>query len=581
LGWRFAERRSLATAPVLATEFAVIPGKVFGGLPRPAPAAWLVLPALLLVGWLAYQVQDAVHRHRDTTESVLRDYARLAAAEYARRLSILDYYGCEPALRPIRRALEAGQALPEPADVEMIEGPQQRHPMRIARYHFVLSLRRNGEADSLVINGGNPSPPVRAWIADTLAAHSRLAYQPDWDHALLYGSVHGEEHSLTYALLRDSTGVPTSACGFESHPEALRYFFQRTSTRQPLLPPTLASGRDSLVCVRVLDVSGHELYRSEPQYPERFAWRETLDVRNGRLVLAATLEPAGAEQLVIGGLPRSRLPQTLVLLALTAGLLVATLVHLRREHELARLRTDFVSSVSHELRTPLAQIRLFAETLLLGRVRSAEEKRRSLEIIDQEARRLTHLVENVLAFSRAERRAIRLALEPTTMAPLLHAVVDAFAPLATTRQVVLQREITPGIVAVVDAAAVRQMLLNLLDNAVKYGPAGQTVTVGSSLWESCVRIRVDDEGPGVAGRDRDRIWERFWRPPHQADGSTPGAGIGLAVVRELAGLHRGRVWVEAAPGGGARFVLELPEASAVPVPAAAEVSTAFSRPREG
>src|SRR5436309_14557301 len=140
-----------------------------------------------------------------------------------------------------------------------------------------------------------------------------------------------------------------------------------------------------------------------------------------------------APKLVIGGMPRSNVPMLLSLLALTAGLVVAALLQLRREYELSRLRADFVSGVSHELRTPLAQIRMFSETLLLGRVRSDEERRRSLAIIDQEARRLTHLVENLLHFSPSQRRMAHITPEPTALAPLVQEVIDGFAPLAAAR----------------------------------------------------------------------------------------------------------------------------------------------------
>src|SRR3989475_3413353 len=144
-----------------------------------------------------------------------------------------------------------------------------------------------------------------------------------------------------------------------------------------------------------------------------------------------------AANLVIGGLPRSRLPVLLGVLALTPGLIVTALVQLQREYELARLRTDFVSGVSHELRTPLAQIRMFSETLLLGRVRSDDERERSLEIIDQEARRLTHLVENLLHFSRSERRLARLSPALAPLAPLVSEAAEGFAPLAAARGVTL------------------------------------------------------------------------------------------------------------------------------------------------
>src|SRR2546427_3168524 len=187
------------------------------------------------------------------------------------------------------------------------------------------------------------------------------------------------------------------------------------------------------------------------------------------------LRPDMAPKLIIGGMPRSPLPQLLILLALTAGLIVVALLQLAREYELARLRADFVSGVSHELRTPLAQIRMFSETLLLGRVRSDGERLRSLEIIDQEARRLTHLVENLLHFSRSERRLARLSPALAPLAPLVSEAAEGFAPLAAARGVTLCTELTDGVVAPVDADALRQMLLNLLDNAVKYGPAGQVV----------------------------------------------------------------------------------------------------------
>src|SRR2546427_9563153 len=157
------------------------------------------------------------------------------------------------------------------------------------------------------------------------------------------------------------------------------------------------------------------------------------------------LRPDMAPKLIIGGMPRSPLPQLLILLALTAGLIVVALLQLAREYELARLRADFVSGVSHELRTPLAQIRMFSETLLLGRVRSDDERVRSLEIIDQEARRLTHLVENLLHFSRSERRLTRLAPAPAPLARLVSEAAEAFAPLAAARGVFLRTALADGI----------------------------------------------------------------------------------------------------------------------------------------
>jgi signal transduction histidine kinase len=295
------------------------------------------------------------------------------------------------------------------------------------------------------------------------------------------------------------------------------------------------------------------------QYTSPFTARDTIGTDMGDLYAQATLRGAIADQLIIGGLPKSRLPLILGLLALTAVLIGSALVQLRRESQLTQLRSDFISGVSHELRTPLAQIRMFSETLSLGRVRSDEERRRSLAIIDQEARRLTHLVENLLYFSRSERQATRIAPEPTALAPLVQEVIDGFAPLAAARGVTLAAAVPEELVVPADPGAVRQMLLNLLDNAVKYGPAGQEVRIGAARANGVARLWVDDGGPGIPHGDRERVWERFWRLERDRGSAIAGSGIGLAVVRELASLHHGRTWIgDAANGAGARVTIELP-----------------------
>src|SRR5438132_12911678 len=281
----------------------------------------------------------------------------------------------------------------------------------------------------------------------------------------------------------------------------------------------------------------------------------------GDLHAEATLRASVADQLIIGGLPKSRLPLILGLLALTAVLIGTALVQLRRESQLARLRTDFISGVSHELRTPLAQIRMFSETLVLGRVRSDEERRRSLAIIDQESRRLTHLVEDLLHFSRSERQTAHVTPEPTALAPLVQEVIDGFTPLAAARGATLSAAIPADLVVPADPGAVRQMLLNLLDNAVKYGPTGQDVRIGATRENGVAKLWVDDGGPGIPRTRRERARERFLRLERDRESAVAASGIGLAVVRELATLHHGRAWIDEngpAVGGGTRFVIELP-----------------------
>jgi signal transduction histidine kinase len=241
---------------------------------------------------------------------------------------------------------------------------------------------------------------------------------------------------------------------------------------------------------------------------------------------------------------------------MTAALAVVALLQIRREHELARLRADFTSSVSHELRTPLAQILLFGETLSLGRARTDAERRLAADTIVQEARRLMHLVDSVLLFARGGRPGRDHQPMPVDLERVVQDVTASFAPLAQAAEVRVEVEVADAPVVQGDAGAIRQILLNLLDNAVKYGPRGQTVRVAARAAGGRVRLTVDDEGPGVDPPDRERIWSPYVRLRREPS-ARGGSGIGLAVVRELAESLGGGAWVESAPQGGARFVVDM------------------------
>ena len=209
------------------------------------------------------------------------------------------------------------------------------------------------------------------------------------------------------------------------------------------------------------------------------------------------------------------------------------------------------------MRTPLAQIRMFSETLRLGRIRSEEEQQRSLRIMDQEARRLTHLVENLLYFSRSERQPARITPSEVALGSLIREVVDSFEPLAAARNMSVEVLPHPELTALVDPDAVRQVLLNLLENAAKYGPPGQSIVVDVAAPNGRAQLVVEDQGPGIPPADRGRVWERFWRLERDRASTIPGTGIGLAIVREIAQLHGGSVAVEDGTQGGARFVVIL------------------------
>jgi signal transduction histidine kinase len=375
-------------------------------------------------------------------------------------------------------------------------------------------------------------------------------------------SIDGRQRIVCYVVSRDKDGHPLVTYGFETDAKSfVGPVFQQVLERTPLLPPSLLHGasRESILAVTAAAPRGGTVFRSVSEsFPSASTVSDSLDERFGRMRLGVSLRSDIASSLVVGGLPRSRLPMLGLIFALTVGLMVAALLQLRRQQQLAQLRVDFVSGVSHELRTPLAQIRLFAELLRNGQLRSEQERERSIGIIDEEAQRLTYLVENVLAFSRSEHGRAAVAVEPVAIDKEIEAAVDAFAPLARVRRAKIRSEIERGLVARVDPRALRQIVLNLLDNAVKYGPLGQTVTVALRGTESAVLVSVEDKGPGVPRGEREHIWEPYYRLSREDDASAGGSGIGLSIVRELVVMHGGRAWVEDAPQGGARFIVEFP-----------------------
>jgi signal transduction histidine kinase len=283
-----------------------------------------------------------------------------------------------------------------------------------------------------------------------------------------------------------------------------------------------------------------------------------LDGAGVPLVVRAALRASAPEVLLVGRPPASRLPMLLGLLALTVALAAVALMQLRREHELARLRADFTSNVSHELRTPLAQILLFGETLELGRVRSDADRRLAVETIVHEARRLMRMVDNILHFARTSEGRLQLQCAPTELGPLVESIATTFAPLAAERGAHVVTDVRESVIANVDSGAVRQIVLNLLDNALKFGPVGQTVRLLIERVESRARLVVEDQGPGIPLPDRTRVWSPYVRLRREKSAASEGAGIGLAVVRELTALHGGEAYVEDAPGGGARVVVVLP-----------------------
>lgn len=235
----------------------------------------------------------------------------------------------------------------------------------------------------------------------------------------------------------------------------------------------------------------------------------------------------------------------------------------RQQELLSEMKTNFLSSVSHELRTPIASIRLMAEGLQRGTISEPVKKAEYYRLILQESRRVSGLVENVLDVSRIEGGRKQYSIEPCDLAKLFAATMDGLRPYADDKKVHLETIIagTPGSVDC-DSIALQQVLVNLVDNAIKHSPAEAKVTAELVFEEKSVRLSVSDSGPGIPAADHEKIFEPFFRRGSELRRETQGTGLGLSIVRHVVEAHGGTIKVESELGQGSRFVVVLPTSAA-------------------
>ena len=236
-------------------------------------------------------------------------------------------------------------------------------------------------------------------------------------------------------------------------------------------------------------------------------------------------------------------------------------------HDLTRLkqlesaRQEFVANVSHELRTPLSLIKGYVETLLDGARDKPEVATKFLQTIDRNAERLKLLIEDQLTISELESGRVKLSLQTVALSPLTAKVLEDFKARADAKGMRLSNQI-PELAVLADADKLEQVLGNLVDNAIKYGRAKGTVTVGGSARdEGMVEVFVQDDGPGVPPEALERVFERFYRVDKARSREQGGTGLGLAIVKHIIQNHGGRVWATSEVGHGTTFYFTLAQAT--------------------
>jgi len=274
--------------------------------------------------------------------------------------------------------------------------------------------------------------------------------------------------------------------------------------------------------------------------------------------LAELLSTAGARELTFTQPSEHTFTVQAGKLASDTGVVVV-FHDITRLKQLENVRKDFVANVSHELRTPLAIIKGYVETLLDAEPPDAATGKQFLETIQRHSRRLEALIDDLLSISALESQQARLEFGPASLRSTAAGVIEELTQRARDKSITITLEIPDNIPSVrADVQRLHQVLVNLIDNAIKYTPAGSQVRVSASQKNGHIEVCIADNGPGIAAEHLPRIFERFYRVDKARSRELGGTGLGLAIVKHIIQAHGGRVWVESQQEKGSQFYFTLP-----------------------
>lgn len=489
--------------------------------------------AIAIVAWGGWTLWHSMVSHRATADETLRDHASYMALNYSGMFGNEAWFAFRAsfiaaqhaALAPMERTVAE---LVDEASTQSFEN----RPSGVTPLRFFAG------------DTGSWRPTTAGSALDTdltsrLDARVRDSLPSSYSYR---GTIvaHGTDSTLALIQPRRNgagwVGFEVSLPQFravvlEPAPTRTQAFFERMHDS---LPERWPAGTKSItpIAVSVSTSDGGSLLDFHPDAAP--GWRmEEWALSPLSAHVAVTITPDAVPYLMPGGYPPAPGPRVAAVIILALLLLSGTAVLAWRTLLLSRMREEFTHAVSHELRTPLANIHLYAETLLLERVTDPAARRAALETITRETRRLGDLVENVLATARMAKAEEALTPAPDRIGRLVHEVLDAFQPVLAARRIEVEVDLLGEAIANIDGDAVRRILVNLLDNAIRHGPEGQRLRVIVDHARDEVLLVVEDEGPGIPPADRERVWLPYAR------GESGGSGLGLAVVRHLARLHGG------------------------------------------
>lgn len=523
---------------------------------------------MCMLGWQAY---NAVAQQRMVAQKVLLEFAQLAAEEYSRRImSDIGYQGYFRDLGLWREKLDALTdkenaltTLTSLTTVTTLTECGGLAPDSIASFYFVS---QNNQIEFSAHDCHSPS--IYSLIGDLVGL-----FEPQANDKTPFSVIHTSYNRHPISLV---IGLKNQQYyGFLVNREKLAQKLTESLQKAPLLPKALANGKatNEMIDLSMFDHLNYLLIKPKLLYPSDLIASKTLTTEYSgifkRYRIEVSINPESVDKLIIGGLPTNNLPLVILTLLVTIFVFVISLLQIRKEKNLNRLRENFIAEVSHELRTPLTQIRMFSEMLFNKKGRNESETIKYAEIIHRESLRLNHLIDNILKYSQSKQPEINpidLPLESQDIAVAVANAIEEFEPLAKQKNSHIESHLLSYQIPI-EIYSVKRILINLLDNAIKYGPENQQVTVDSKLDKQNLfyQIIITDQGPGIPPDEIENIWQPYYRLPIEKHRAIAGTGIGLYLVKQLAEKNNAVVWCESnhnnkglntGDQSGCRFILQ-------------------------
>jgi signal transduction histidine kinase len=529
----------------------------------------IVLPAAALLGFNIWNLKH-IQRSGAIEAAIQRDFSHVL--HIAEKKS---WHKANDLITPVR------QAFPDPDDdhaaiTAKLEQILSAHPE--FAYALIYDKKKN-----LLLSRGQPARDhdqqfcastqdtinaVSTWLpleAPTLAARIREMEEKDEDPVVFDGGWALEKNQNTYwnvaYFIPPGVSKDRVVLGLVS--------FDSDYLRNTFLPATMKDVLTSKSGVLMADANPPVMMIHPSKDPTPWVTSANWDgatpeaERNFEYIFQGLTLAIKYQGMTVADIGTRILRYDYIVLAALSLFMIAgiwlTYRNVSREMNLARLKSDFVANVSHELRTPLALIRLYAETLELGRLNAKEKYQEYFRIIREESERLTALINNILDFSRIDAGRKEYEFQETNLAELVRSTLDSYRFQIQQNGFGFEENISPDIPPVnVDREAIARSLLNLVNNALKYSRDQKYISVSLYRENGSVNLEVRDSGIGIAPNEHEKIFEKFYRCGDPLVHNVKGSGLGLSLVRHIARAHGGDVLVESVPDRGSKFTIALP-----------------------